>query len=131
MTSGFFLVGLSNVDADRATARKGIESEHPGMREIELHICRPMHRRKSRLAILSLDEFDLPGGDAQALGKEPPQARAGYDIVQPMLGVAEFFCAFPLVARQYLPKRSTIFRRRIKAGAYDIDHMGLKHAERL
>jgi hypothetical protein len=63
------------------------------MREIELHVYGPMHGRKSRLAVLSLDEFDRPRGDAKALGKEPPQARAGYDVVLPMLGVAEFPCA--------------------------------------
>jgi hypothetical protein len=34
-------------------------------------------RRKSRLAVLGLDEFDRPGRDAQALSKEPPEDRAG------------------------------------------------------
>ena len=70
------------------------------MREIELHICGPMHGRKSRLTVLRLDEFDRLGRDAQALGKEPPEARAGDDVVPPMLGVAEFPSAFPLLARQ-------------------------------
>jgi hypothetical protein len=59
-----------------------------------------MHGRKSWLAVLGLDEFDRPGGDVKALGEEPPQARAGYDVVLPVLGVPEFLCAFPLIARQ-------------------------------
>jgi len=94
------LANQLDVDADRATARKRIDSKNPGMREIELQIYRPMHGRKSRLAVLCLDEFDCLGGNAQALAKEPPQVRAGYGIVQPMLGVAEFPCAFLLLARQ-------------------------------
>jgi hypothetical protein len=36
------------------------------------------------LPVLCLDEFDSLGRDLKALGKEPPLARTGYDVVLPM-----------------------------------------------
>jgi hypothetical protein len=120
------VVGIGNlankldIDADRATIRKGIECKIPGMRDIEFHVCDPMLGSKSRLAVLGLNEFDRSGGDAQAFGEQPPQASAGYDVVLPMLGVAKFLGAFPLVARQNLPERRAHLGRRIKVYAYDI-----------
>jgi hypothetical protein len=97
------------------------------MREIELHICGPVHRRKLRITVLGLNEFDRPGCDVQALGKEPPKARAGDDVVPPMLGVPEFPSAFPLLARQQPPECSAEFCGRIKTYAYDIYHRTFEH----
>src|ERR1700748_1737235 len=85
------VVGIGNlpdqldVDAHRATASKSIDSKNLGMRQIEFQACGIMHRRKSRLAVAGLDQFDGPRSDVQAFGKEPPQARATYDVALSML----------------------------------------------